>query len=189
MEAQAIEGYGCKCGFKTDDLNTFRAHLTRASLQDGKGTHTSIGRVNMTTGAVTMPPYTQRTRAQKNQSVYSTKKQKGTEPRGESIRQTSALGEATQIKFVPRVFTCDHSPIMVTAHHAAQQLWGWPNMALIDFLDTVIYKYFKRCGVTLTGFIIDETEEERIEREKTVEQIVAARLQEQPVAAAESVPQ
>lgn len=170
-EPQANDGYGCKCGFVAPDLNAFRAHLTSAGSQDGKGVHASIGRINMQTGEVTLPPWNQRTKEQKLASRYGKKKQKDSDEgtkRPDTSRPTAVLADATQLKFVPRVFSCDYSPIMMAGQQAAQKLWAWPSMPLNDFLDTVIYKFFKRCGVTLTGFIIEETEEERIEREKMV---------------------
>lgn len=181
-EPQANDGYGCKCSFVAADLNTFRAHLTSAGAQDGKGVHASIGRINMQTGEVTLPPWNQRTKEQKLASRYGKKKQKDSDEGKKApdmSRPTAVLADATQLKFVPRVFSCDYSPIMMAGQAASQKLWAWPPMPLIDFLDTVIFKYFKRCGVTLTGFTIDETEEERIEREK----VVAISLAEQAAVA------
>lgn len=60
-EAQAIEGYGCTCGFRTTDNKEIRGHVFNMSRQDGKGTHQSLGRINLQTGEVIMPPFRQRT--------------------------------------------------------------------------------------------------------------------------------
>ena len=170
-EPQANDGYGCKCGETFDFLNDFRTHLSTGGARDGKGVHASIGRISMETGEVTLPPWNQRTKEQKLASMYGKKKQKDSDTPKKATdisRPTSVLGDATQVKFVPRVFSCDYSPVMMAGQQAAQKLFGWPRMPLNDFIDTVIYRYFKRCGVTLSGFIIEETEEERIEREKMV---------------------
>jgi len=55
-EAQAVEGYGCICGFKTDNGKELRTHLMAMGKQDGKGAHESLGRINLQTGEVIMPP-------------------------------------------------------------------------------------------------------------------------------------
>jgi len=55
-EAQAVEGYGCICGFKTDNGKELRNHLMAMGKQDGKGAHESLGRINLQTGEVIMPP-------------------------------------------------------------------------------------------------------------------------------------
>lgn len=72
-QAQAIEGYGCKCGFKTADKNDFGRHLRSAGKRDGKGVHGSIGCINLQTGEVVMPPWSERTEEQKAESRYAKK--------------------------------------------------------------------------------------------------------------------
>ncbi len=68
-EAQTIEGYGCTCGFKTDNAEELRIHVMRGALMDGKGTHKSLGRINMQTGEVIMPPWNKRAKEQKQRST------------------------------------------------------------------------------------------------------------------------
>ena len=63
-ESQAIEGYGYICGFRTTDNKEITRHVFNMSRQDGKGTHTNLGRINLQTGEVTMPPYRCRTAEQ-----------------------------------------------------------------------------------------------------------------------------
>ena len=70
-EAQAVEGYGCICGFKTDNGKELRTHLMAMGKQDGKGAHESLGRINLQTGEVIMPPYRRRTAEQKRQNKYA----------------------------------------------------------------------------------------------------------------------
>jgi len=69
-EAQAIEGYGCICGFKTHDAKEIRTHVMLMSVQDGKGTHKSLGRINLQTGEIIMPPWNKRTKEQKRASTH-----------------------------------------------------------------------------------------------------------------------
>lgn len=52
-----VEGYGRICGFKTDDAKEIRTHVMLMSAQDGKGTHKSLGRINLQTGEPVLPPW------------------------------------------------------------------------------------------------------------------------------------
>jgi len=70
-EAQAIEGYGCTYGFRTTDNKEITKHVFSMSRLDGKGTHASLGRINLQTGEVIMSPYRRRTAEQKRQSKYA----------------------------------------------------------------------------------------------------------------------
>ena len=72
--------------------------------------------------------------------------------------QTSNVPQvATLMKFIPQTVVCPLTPIMLSARHVAQNEWGWPdNMPWENFLDTVLYLYYKACGITLQGYIIDQ---------------------------------
>jgi len=87
-EEQAGEGYGCSCGFKTKDKGQFTKHVMIAAHRDGKGTHKSIGRINMQTGEVVLPPWTERTQEQQTHSKFAQRK-------NEAFQQTSILADAT----------------------------------------------------------------------------------------------
>ena len=157
-ESQAIEGYACDCGEIITDLNEFRKHLF------SKG-HKSRGRINLETGEITMPPAKERTPEQWKEAKYGRKTEKRNPTPKEAIKQTETLGAAMQIKFVPRIYTVDYSPLIRSAQSAATNIWGWPSeMGLGDFLDTCIWLLFKKCGIKLISYEIEETEEERNER-------------------------
>jgi hypothetical protein len=164
---QAIEGYGCSCGFKTEDLREFRRHML-GKQHDSENVHKSLGRVDMLTGEVIMPPWNERTPEQKSEAKHGRrKKEKGGDGSSTAIKTTDVLAEAQQIKFVPRVYTADYTPIMRMAQDAAVHYWGWrPNMPLENFIDTCLYLFFKEKGITLGGYIVDE---ELLEEEKEVE--------------------
>lgn len=80
-----------------------------------------------------------------------------------SMTSTQVPAEANALKLVSKVFTLDFTVVMRAGYQAAQDLWGW-DVSFRDFIDTVIFRYFKRCGVTLAGYIIDETPEEQAVR-------------------------
>jgi len=164
-EGQAIEGYGCSCGFMTENLTEFRRHLF-GSQHDTETVHKSLGRVNMQTGEVIMPPWKERTPEQINETKHGRKKKDG-DGSGTPVKTTDVLAEAQQVKFVPRVYTADYTPIMRMAQDAAVRYWGWrPNMPLENFIDTCLYLFFKEKGITLGGYIVDE---ELLEEQKEVE--------------------
>ena len=177
MTDQAIEGYLCSCGFKTGNVNKFRGHFARFSMKADE--HQSRGRVNYETGEVTMPPAKERTKDQWNEAKYG---EYGKEGKLEGSKEAKlgskkgletpfeAVAGAMTIKMIPRAYTMDYSPILRMAQDAAIKFWGWrPEMPLVNFIDTVLYLYFKEKGITLVGYIIDETEEERVEREAAVQ--------------------
>jgi len=192
-EAQVIEGYGCICGFVTGDMHEFRVHVMRSAARDGKGTHKSLGRVNLQTGEVLMGPWKKRTRAEKRASSRA-KRGKRTEKEGAGeegigegtgeegtgkdgkkpapIRTTDVLADATTLKFVPRVYTTDYSPIMRAGLDAAIEFWGWrKDMPLGNFLDTVLHMFFKEHGIHLAGYTISDEARKAIEADKQEEVI------------------
>ena len=152
LGAQTGEGYGCACGFKTADRKGFISHLAREGRKE-KGVHKSLGRINLQTNEVIMGPWIQRTKEQKLRSTYG---QKGKEAEL-TTRPTDVLQDATQIRFVPRVFTCAYTPIMQMAQACAVNEWKWDsNMNLEDFLDTILYLFFKDRGIILAGYFVEE---------------------------------
>lgn len=152
LESQSGDGYGCACGFKTLKKGEFTGHLLKEGrLEPGK--HTSIGRVNMVTGEVTLPPWTQRTKEEKGLSSVGSQKQTA-----QTVQMTTVLGDATQLRFTPRFFSVNLTPILQQAPVVAKKEWDWPEMTLEDFLDTIVYHFFKDRGIRLGAYII-ETEE------------------------------
>jgi len=167
-EGQAIESYACTCGFTTEDAKEIRTHVMLASAQDGKGTHKSLGRIDRQTGEILLPPWDKRTKQQKQQSTH------GKHARGEStvgtgapLRTTDVLASAGELRFVPRVYTTDYSPIIRAAQDAAVEYWEWPrDMTLGDFLDTALHFLFMEHGITLAGSTISDEAREALEAQK-----------------------
>lgn len=201
-ELQSNDGYACSCGEVFKTLDTFRSHLASMGLkakhgQIPKGEHKSLGRVNLQTGEITLPPWPQRTHKQKAASNRGVRKQKpiltgpisssselnkknyneelfvededGTEKTEKTdtktnkntVRITSDPNNATEIKIVPRIMTMDFTPIMRVAQVVSIREWGWrPDMPLENFLDTVLYNYFKEHGIVLNGYFVTTEEGE-----------------------------
>jgi len=180
-EAQAIEGYGCSCGWVTLDKKEFNAHCFNMSRDEGKGTHTSIGRVNVQTGEITMPPWRKRTKEQRKASAVARRGKKAEESVVEGVyskggqsnapvRTTEILADASQVKFIPRVYTTDYSPIMRAAQEAAHEFWRWPaDMTLGDFIDTALHLLFKEHGINLAGYTITEEAQKALQAQKAEE--------------------
>ena len=166
---QSGEGYLCSCGEKFLTKGVFLSHLRQAGRAE-PGMHKSKGRVDMQTGEITLPPWNERTPEQQKQSRTAKKKDNPTGAKTtQPVRGTEILSNAMQLQFVPRIYTIDFSPIMRAAQEAAIRLWGWrADMPFGNFLDTCLFLWFKSCGVTLAGFSIDETPEEKEAREKAI---------------------
>ena len=163
--AQAVEGYGCTCGFKTDDRKKFLGHIGSMRHKE-PGYHDSRGRINLITDEVTMPPAKDRTPSQLYETKYGKKHpgEAGTSPTPtkKAVTSTEILNQANQIRFVPRVYTCNLTPIMLLGYEVSLQKWGWrSDMPFENYLDTVIYNYFFEHGTKLQAAItiFDEDEE------------------------------
>lgn len=183
-KAQAIEGYACVCGFKTDDGKEIRTHVMLMSAQDGKGTHKSLGRINLQTGEIVLPPWNKRTKEQKRQSTYGKRvREASTAGMGAvapPVRTTDILANAQELRFVPRVYTTDYSPIIRAAQDAATEFWGWPsNMSLGDFLDTALHFLFKEHGITLAGYTINDEAREALEEERKAQESMKEKVTEE----------
>lgn len=87
-------------------------------------------------------------------------------PSGSDIRTTEGLANAQQLRFVPRIYTTDYSPIIRAAQDAAVEFWGWPSdMTLGDFLDTALHFLFKEHGITLAGYTISDEARKALDAE------------------------
>ena len=160
-QVQLGDGYKCSCGFITDDKKKFLVHVGHGNKQDGKGTHQSQGRVNILTGEITMPPWEQRTKEQQDQSRVARKARptnsKNSPAANLTMRVAEMLSQATEVKLVPRIYTVTYTPIMQAGLHAAINVFKWrEDIPFENFLDTVIYNFFREHGVKLTGYIVDE---------------------------------
>ncbi len=156
----------CVCGYSTTNSGTFGGHLLWMGRKE-PGKHKSKGLVDIVTGEVAIPPVADRT----PDDVKEVKKISGKESAATKTQsRTSTLRTAMQLQFVPRTYTMDYSPILRAGQEAAVKVWGWPiDIPLGDFLDTIVYYFFKDRNVTLAGFIVEETEEEKVAREQTLE--------------------
>ncbi len=159
IQSQSLDGYGCSCGFKTLSQNEFKGHLMHKTRKEGKGTHRSIGRINIATGDVVMPPALERT-SEQQKSVQFAARLKHKAERTTTTQLTNYSGHAMQIKFVPRIFTCTYTPIMRMAQECASREWKWRgDMPLENFIDTIMYHFFKDRGITLAGYIVEKAGE------------------------------
>lgn len=70
-EERVVEGYGCICGFKTQKKKDFTGHLMLSARRDGKGTHKSLGRINIATGETTIPPWEDRSVEDREKTMFS----------------------------------------------------------------------------------------------------------------------
>lgn len=168
---ESVEGWACSCGFETTELNKFKAH--QLATWKEREAHQSLGRINLETREVLMPPAKDRTPEQwaeaKKRKKSRSSNRISTASKAPAAQRTESLTSAMQISFVPKVYTVDYSPIMRAAQDAAVRFWGWrEDMPLGNFLDTVLYLFFKEKGITLAGYIIEETEEERLQREAEI---------------------
>jgi len=159
-------GYACICGFKASDRQEFTAHLMEAGRRDGKGTHKSLGQIDLNTGQVVHPPWEERSDEEKIQTMRKPKSEKndervksvtaGSDAKGaKSTRFSPSITQ--QINVVPRSFTMDYTPIMRAAQDAAIKFFKWrQDMPLENFLDTCLYLFFFEKGIQLGAYIVDE---------------------------------
>lgn len=55
------------------------------------------------------------------------------------------------------VISSEYTPIMQMAQVAASEEWNWdPDIRFEDFIDTILYHFFKDRGITLQGYIVDK---------------------------------
>jgi hypothetical protein len=180
-----VEVYACTCGFTDPAPNELNKHLLSMGKSE-PGKHKSKGLINRETEKVIMPPASERTPEQRIQAKKNSqnlrKKARSDKKSAPSSQEpiktpklpsaamiTRTVATAQQIQFVPKTFVTDYSPILRAGQEAAIQVWGWPkNMSLGDFLDTVVYYFFQEHNITLAGYIVEETEEDKQVRENAV---------------------
>jgi hypothetical protein len=85
----------------------------------------------------------------------------GDDRQGKSSSQPTTKGiKSAVVKFQTHVITCEYTPIMEMAREAATNEWNWdPDIRFEDFIDTILYHFFKDRGITLQGYIVDEEAE------------------------------
>ena len=177
-----FEVYVCSCGFTDPRMGEINKHLLTMGKAE-PGQHKSKGLINSKTGEVIMPPAAERTPEQRIQAKKNSqnlrkkaRSEKKSVPHSQEPTHSSKLppassitrtvASAQQVQFVPKTFVTDYSPILRAGQQASIDVWGWPkSTSLGDFLDTVVYHFFAEHGITLAGYIIEETEEEKLARE------------------------
>ena len=82
----------------------------------------------------------------------------GDDSQGKSSSPPTTKGiKSAVVKFQTHVMTCEYTPIMAMAREAATNEWNWdPGIRFEDFIDTILYHFFKDRGITLQGYIVDE---------------------------------
>lgn len=69
-----------------------------------------------------------------------------------------AFPPAALLRLTGTRIDAEYTPIMAMARMAAIDEWKWPpDIKIEDFLDTVLYHFFKDRGITLQGYIVDES--------------------------------
>ena len=73
-----------------------------------------------------------------------------------SLLVTNDINKAQFLKFQPYVFNCCYTPIMHIARLVTVKEWNWPeDLPFEDFLDTIIYHFYKDRGITLKDYIVE----------------------------------
>lgn len=125
-EQPDVRAYGCKCGFMAQDAAALRAHFLVQGRKDGPGIHGST-RTAAKGGANRMPA---------------------------AGRPVGNIREAARVRFIPKEFVLEASPILFQAMEVAANEWHWPaEMTPQDFLETYIYRTMKQLGYTLHGYV------------------------------------
>ena len=159
-DGQINDGYKCSCGEVFEKRALFFSHIGRSNKlakKNGTPHHDTLGRVDMITGEITMPPYKDRTKEQKNESKHGKRALSlGADGTTRPIRTTDVLAQASEIRFVPRIYSTTYTAIMQQGQDAAVKVWGWRgDMPFENFIDTVIFLYFKEHGIELGRYTVD----------------------------------
>lgn len=73
-----------------------------------------------------------------------------------SLPVTDDIDKAQFIKFNPYVFNCRYTRIMHIARLVTIKEWGWPeDLPFEDFIDIILYHFFKDRGITLQEYIVE----------------------------------
>jgi hypothetical protein len=93
----------------------------------------------------------------KSGGITEAEEKEGKQVKGQSLPTTNDINNAQVIRFQPHVITCPFTPIMSIARQVAIKEWDWPSdIRFEDFIDTILYQFFKDRGITLQGYIVEE---------------------------------
>lgn len=81
-------------------------------------------------------------------------------PPGSEVTPATPKGDKIPsglVRFSGVRIDCEYTPIMYIARQAATEKWNWnSDIRFEDFIDTILYWFFKDRGITLQGYIVDE---------------------------------
>ncbi len=67
------------------------------------------------------------------------------------------------LRFSPVLIQCQFTPILYMGKLASINEWGWPeNMSFEDWMDLIVYHFFKDRGITLQAYVVDTKLEEEV---------------------------
>ncbi len=69
-------------------------------------------------------------------------------------RLLGSVEDAAILGFTPRRFEVN-STLLWQAKYVCEHEWGWPEMDMGDWLDTFMFYAFKRFGVVLMGYVVE----------------------------------
>lgn len=127
LEQPEARTYGCKCGFIAQNPDDLGRHFLSAGRKDGPGIHRSLNAMAKAKGANRMPA---------------------------AGRPVGNIREAARVRFIPKEFVLEASPILFQAMEVAVNEWHWPaEMTPQDFLETYIYRTMDQLGYVLHGYV------------------------------------
>lgn len=93
----------------------------------------------------------------KSGGATGVEEKEGKNVKGQSLPTTTDINNAQVIRFQPHVITYPFTPIMAIARQVAIEEWNWPSdIRFEDFIDTILYQFFKDRGIILQGYIVEE---------------------------------
>ena len=79
------------------------------------------------------------------------------EKTGEKTEKKDTHPASGYIGFAALQLRCQYTPTMYMARLAAEDKWDWPgNLPFEDFIDKILYHFFKDRGIILQGYIVED---------------------------------
>lgn len=127
--------YGCKCGFVAQTADELGRHFLLDGRRDGPGIHKSLNAMAKAKGGTSRMPA--------------------------AGRPVGNIREAARVRFIPKEFVLEASPILFQAMEVAVNEWHWPaEMTPQDFLETYIYRTMDQLGYVLHGYVKKDASEQ-----------------------------
>jgi hypothetical protein len=97
---------------------------------------------------------------------FGQKPEKPPPPGGDGGGPEPPKATSKRLKFYGTLIECEYTPIMMLARTASVEEWNWDaNMSMEDWLDTIIYHFFKDRGITIQGYVVDDKVAEQAKQE------------------------